>query len=145
MFKYSTTACSRNVCISGAPPASRFFFSFHYYFQKMLSKNFRVVASDQHAERKNCPSTSRISPLPRMISKEHYIGLIHYSEVHVARLGDLFKERHKLFTQPSVKLPNKLLCLSRLCLKRGHCQLFAGQVCKNMCKTTKCNDIICIP
>ena len=35
-----------------------------------------------------------------MISKRHAAtGLIHYSEVHIARSGDLFIERYKNYSQ----------------------------------------------
>ena len=58
----------------------------------MVSKIFPVVASDQYAEKGLSPNTLHLGPSPSIISKR----LIHYSEVHIARLGDLFKERHKI-------------------------------------------------
>ena len=62
----------------------------------MLSKICPVVASDQYAEKELSPNTLHLGPSPSIISKTAATGLIHYSEVHIARLGDLFIERHKI-------------------------------------------------
>ena len=47
----------------------------------------------------------------------------------------------QLFT---VKLPDKLLRLSRLRAGDNAIVMFVGRVYRNVCKTTKCNDV-CIP
>ena len=65
------------MCVSGVPPAGRFFFSFDddndddddYYNNKMVSEIFPVVASDQYAEKKWSPNSLHFGPSPSMISK----------------------------------------------------------------------------
>ena len=69
------------MCVSGVPPAGRFFFSFddddddddyHYYYNynnKMVSEIFPVVASDQYAEKNSSPNTLHLGPSPSIISK----------------------------------------------------------------------------
>ena len=68
-FKYSTAICLLNVCVSGVPPAGRFFFSFnyyYYYYQKVVPEIFPVVASENNSSLTPC--TPR-GPLPSIISK----------------------------------------------------------------------------
>ncbi len=81
------------MCVSGVPPPVGFSFLFIII---MLSKICPVVASDQYAEKELSPNTLHLGPSPSIISKTAATGLIHYSEVHIARLGDLFIERHKI-------------------------------------------------
>ena len=62
----------------------------------MVSEIFPVVASDQYVEKDSSPNTLHLGPSPSIISKTAATGFINYSEVHMVRLGDLFKERYKL-------------------------------------------------
>ena len=82
-----------------------------------------------------------------MISKRQLASSTVVRYTDIAQLADLFKEDIKLFTQPSVKSPHKLLGLSRLGAWDEAIvnRLQAESTDKNMCKTTKCNDVICIP
>ena len=59
----------------------------------MVTKIFPVVASDQYAEKELSPNTLHLGPSPSIISKRQQTGLIHYSEVRIARLGDYFIQR----------------------------------------------------
>ena len=58
----------------------------------MISEIFPTAASDQKAEKKEKKMVTQILA-PRSIAAT---GLIHYSEIHIAQLGDLFKERYKI-------------------------------------------------
>ena len=59
----------------------------------MVSKLFPVVALDQYTEKELSPNTLHLGPSLSIISKWQ---LQVYSEVHIAQLGELFKERHKI-------------------------------------------------
>ena len=82
------------MCVSGVPPPVGF--SFLFIIIIMVTKIFPVVASDQYAEKELSPNTLHLGPSPSIISKTAATGLIHYSEVHIARLGDLFIEKRKI-------------------------------------------------
>jgi len=60
----------------------------------MVSEIFPVVASDTLEEKW---VTERIEPqsIAKHDKQTAATGLFHYSEVHIARLGDLFKETSK--------------------------------------------------
>ena len=58
-----------------------------------MSEIFHVVASDIYAEKNSSPKTLHLGPSPSIISKRQQTGLIHYSEVRIARLGDYFIQR----------------------------------------------------
>ena len=58
---------------------------------------FPVVALDQCTEKKLSPNNLHLSPLPSMISKwQLAVSSTWNSEVHIAWIGDLFKERYKI-------------------------------------------------
>ena len=76
-----------------------------------MSEIFPVVASDEYAEKHLSLSTLQ----PSIISKWQLpVSFTILSEVHIAQLGDLFKERYEIIPKSSVKLPEKLLGQSRL-------------------------------
>jgi len=59
--------------------------------EKMVFEIFPVVATDQYGAKDTSPSSLHLSPWPSMIGERQ-----HFSQVHIARLGDLFKERCKI-------------------------------------------------
>ena len=62
----------------------------------MVSKIFPVVAWDQYTEKELSPNTLHFGPLPSIISTQQLQVSSSIGAVHIARLGDLFKERHKI-------------------------------------------------
>ena len=63
----------------------------------MVSEIFPVLASDRNAENNLSPITLHLIPSPSMISKRQLpVSPTWNSEVHIARSGDLFKERYKI-------------------------------------------------
>ena len=63
----------------------------------MISEIFHGVASDQPAQKNSASNTLHLGPSPSIISKRQLpISSTWNSEVHIARLGDLFKERYKI-------------------------------------------------
>ena len=64
----------------------------------MVSKCFPLtVALDQCTEFFLLPNNLQLSPLPSMISKRQIaVSSTWNSEVHIAWIGDLFKERYKI-------------------------------------------------
>ena len=144
MFQYSATICLRNVCVSGVPLSGSFLSFFHYYYWKMVFEIFPVIALDQYTERK------LLHPSP-CTSIHHWAWLVNGSWPHPLLSGTQYttgrfiQRKTKLFTQPSVKITQQIIRPDQnRCLWWGHCQLFAGWVYKNVCKTTKCSDVICI-
>ena len=87
-----------------------------------------------------------LASLPSMISKLQLpVSCIWNSEVHITGLN-LFQERHKIIHTTISKLPKKLLTINILCawdVTIVNC--LQAMSTKNMCKTTKCYDIIPIP
>ena len=64
--------------------------------------------------------------------------------------------RSLLFVQPTLKkicqapkvgqVARQMITPEQItCLRQRHCQSFVGRVYKNLCKTTKCKDVIRIP
>jgi len=88
-----------------------------------------------------------LASLPSLISKQQLpVSSIWNSEVHITGLVDLFQERHKIIHTTNSKLPKKLLTINILCaLDVTIVNCLQAISTKNMCKTTKCYDIIRIP
>ena len=80
----------------------------------MVSKICSVVVKDQYAEKELSPNTLHRGPSPSIISKRQLQVSSTIVKYTGARLGDLFKERHKIIHTISVKSHDKLLRLSRL-------------------------------
>ena len=62
------------MCVSGVPPAGRFFVSFLFIIileHLMASEIFPVAASDQYAEKKLSPNSLHLGPSPSIISNCH--------------------------------------------------------------------------
>ena len=67
----------------------------------MVSEIFPVVASEkfitQHLASRSMISKRQLPVWPTIVRYTlHDTGLIHYSEVHTAQLGDLVKDRYKM-------------------------------------------------
>ena len=111
---------------------------------QMVSEIVPVVASDQYSERKiRHPAPCTSSPSPSMVS-ERQLPASSPIVSYTCTIGRLIPKKEKLFTHPSVKSPRQIIRPEQIrCLRRGHSQLFAGRVYKNVCKT-KYNDVIFI-
>ena len=89
-------------------------FSFLFIIIIMVSKIFPVVASDQFAEKKWSSNTLHLGPLPSIICKWQLLvssTIVKYTQ-HDQEIYS--KKDINLFTQSSVKSPDKFLYLSRL-------------------------------
>ena len=93
----------------------------------MVSKKCPVVTSDQYAEKISSPNALHLSPSPSMISKRQLP--VSYSwnsdRVHVARLGELFRERYKIIhttiSYNTIQYNTTLLSLCReICFLARH-------------------------
>ena len=112
----------------------------------MVSEIFPVVTLDEYAEKHLSPNSLHLGPSPSIISKRQLPFsstivkyTLHSSEIYC-------KKDIKLFTKSSVKSPDNFIMPEQITwLRRRHCQVFVGRVYKNVCKTTKCNDVIHIP
>ena len=81
----------------------------------MVSKIFPVVASDQYTDKNSSLSSLHLGPSPSIISKRQ-LPVSSTIVMYTLQDWDIYSEKDiKLFTKSSVKPPDKLLGLSRLC------------------------------
>ena len=129
-FKYSTTTCLRTVCVSGVPSAGRFFFNLKKKGKKRQKHRINTLRKIGHP----VPSTSvhRRALLVNCSYRLHPL-------IHIALLGDLFKERCNIIQTFISSVARQIITPEQIiiCLRRGHCQLFAGRNFKNVCKAIK--------